>query len=259
MNTVTVLITPAIAAEFLKLNTANRPLRPSWIKALSGMMQRGEWMMTHQGIAITTDGRLIDGQHRLNAVIHAGVSVNMSVVYNCDPASFIALDGGVKRSAADHLGVSKYVVSVARMLYQMPQHGFHASPTSLQISDVLDWAGPTIDEAMIYASSHDIRCSTSIRLALTVHLMARRRDVLPAYEAFRDLQFDVMTASMQALARQIIDGKTSASARPFDLAARTYRALHPENWSARNIYIRDINVPIREMMADVERFRRLQA
>ncbi|HEV8193129.1 MAG TPA: hypothetical protein VGP82_16835, partial [Ktedonobacterales bacterium] len=61
-------ITPALARELLKRNTNNRALRPAHVDMLRGTMQRGEWQVTHQGLAFADDGELLDGQHRLEAL-----------------------------------------------------------------------------------------------------------------------------------------------------------------------------------------------
>jgi hypothetical protein len=100
-------ITPDKAVEYLKKNTANRALRPTWVKTLAFSMRRGDWRLSHQGIAFSTAGDLLDGQHRLAAVIESGVSVEMTVARGVDPAAFISMDLGAKRSVADLLHISK--------------------------------------------------------------------------------------------------------------------------------------------------------
>ncbi|GGQ53922.1 hypothetical protein GCM10010195_06630 [Kitasatospora griseola] len=64
---------------------------------------RGEWKLTHQGIAFDENGALVDGQHRLHAIIEANVSVKMLVVYGLSEDVFPVLDSGKSRSAADAL------------------------------------------------------------------------------------------------------------------------------------------------------------
>jgi hypothetical protein len=64
-------ISPDKAVEMLAANTANRPLARSTVQAFAEAMRRGDWLVTHQGIAFDTTGALVDGQHRLAAVIEA--------------------------------------------------------------------------------------------------------------------------------------------------------------------------------------------
>jgi len=65
-------ITPTKAAEYLEANTSNRPLSSATVKSFAEAMSRGDWMVTHQGIAFSAAGVLVDGQHRLAAIVEPG-------------------------------------------------------------------------------------------------------------------------------------------------------------------------------------------
>ena len=58
-----VKITPSIAAKMLTYNNGNRSTSPTQVRAMSAKMKRGDWVVTHQGVAFAMSGRLIDGQH----------------------------------------------------------------------------------------------------------------------------------------------------------------------------------------------------
>ena len=68
MRSRTVTITPKRAAEMLEHNGHNRPLTRTRVREFAEAMKRGDWQLTHQGIAFDTDGQLKDGQHRLAAM-----------------------------------------------------------------------------------------------------------------------------------------------------------------------------------------------
>lgn len=73
-------ITPGFAKDVLATkNTNNRRREPKREKAFADLMRRGEFMLTHQGIAFDEDGVLIDGQTRLAAVVDYGQPVQMMV------------------------------------------------------------------------------------------------------------------------------------------------------------------------------------
>jgi len=114
-------ITPELACEYLEKNTNNRTIRSGRINELSGAMLRGEWMLTHQGIAFAKNGELIDGQHRLLAVVKSGVTVEMMVTRGCAPETFKALDLHSKRTASDIFHVTKEYAAalgfIARCVY----------------------------------------------------------------------------------------------------------------------------------------------
>lgn len=50
------LVTPALAREWLKLNTRNRPIRQAAVADLAKAIERGEWKVTHQGIGFDENG-----------------------------------------------------------------------------------------------------------------------------------------------------------------------------------------------------------
>ena len=98
-------ITPAKAAEMLAANSTNRPLSRTVVRSFAEAMRRGEWVITHQGIAFDTSGVLVDGQHRLAAIIDADLPVDMTVFTEVDEGTFDVLDTGKRRNAADVLAI----------------------------------------------------------------------------------------------------------------------------------------------------------
>src|SRR5437588_1496250 len=111
-------ITPKKAQEYLEPNTANRPLATHTVKDFAGAMRRGEWRVTHQGIAFDTAGALVDGQHRLAAIVEADVPVEITVFTEVPDGAFDVLDTGKRRNAADVLAIEgeKSAVMLAAMV-----------------------------------------------------------------------------------------------------------------------------------------------
>lgn len=100
----TCAVTPQQAEEWLAKNADyQRKLRGSFVDKYARDMINGQWQLTHQGIAFDTNGRLIDGQHRLAAVVKAGVSVKMLVVRDSPSKAYDHLDLGCGRTAVDVL------------------------------------------------------------------------------------------------------------------------------------------------------------
>jgi hypothetical protein len=111
-------ITPKKAAEYLSRNTANRPLSARTVREFAQAIQRGEWRVTHQGIAFDTTGALVDGQHRLAAIVEADVPVEVTVFTEVPEGAFDVLDTGKRRNAADVLAIEgeKSAVTLAAMV-----------------------------------------------------------------------------------------------------------------------------------------------
>lgn len=105
METKIVTMTPEWASQILKQNTHNRPLSKQRVSLCAGLIAAGKWKVTHQGVAIDSNNVLQDGQHRLQAIVQAGVPVQIMMSTGCDPSNFDVIDSGKKRTAADVLGL----------------------------------------------------------------------------------------------------------------------------------------------------------
>jgi len=100
-------IDPSLAALLLTGNVRNRKISKGHVDALVRDMLTGGWRLTHQGIALDRVGRLLDGQHRLSAIVKSGCTIQMSVTYNADPEAFRAVDVGHRsRTVADVYGMA---------------------------------------------------------------------------------------------------------------------------------------------------------
>ena len=86
-------------------NTNNRKVSDNYVHRLARDMTAGKWRLTHAGIAFAPDGILLDGQHRLWAIVESGVPVEMIVWRNIDPEAMMAIDCGKTRSMADILNI----------------------------------------------------------------------------------------------------------------------------------------------------------
>jgi len=103
-----VTIDPDTARDWLARNAANRNLRDAQVAKYAGDMTAGRWELTGAAIQFAADGRLLDGQHRLAAVVKANVTVAMFVVRGLPPSSQAYMDTGAKRTVADQLGIAGY-------------------------------------------------------------------------------------------------------------------------------------------------------
>jgi hypothetical protein len=105
-------VTPAMAERWLKNNFRNRPMREDTVIAYARDMKNGVWVLTHQGIAFNDQDHLIDGQHRLRAIILSGCTVSMMVTFGLpskidgkEATTMDAVDRGATRSIGDQLTI----------------------------------------------------------------------------------------------------------------------------------------------------------
>ena len=108
-------VTPEYAKQLLGRNDINRSLSDRWVSFYSQQMREGEWRDTTDTIKLAPDGTVLDGQHRLSAVVAYGKPVWMWLAFNVDRDSFTVLDTGRRRSAADVVAIAghKYATGLS--------------------------------------------------------------------------------------------------------------------------------------------------
>ena len=114
MKTEIVNVTPTMAAEWLAKSKINRNIREPVVTAYAEAMRRGAWFVTDAGIGFSEGGELVNGHHRLNAVVKADVPVKMLVVRGIDPEAKGAIDCGVYRTLNDRLKMFSGADNIAR-------------------------------------------------------------------------------------------------------------------------------------------------
>lgn len=123
-----VTITPKKANELLERNWHNRRINFRLVEQFAADMRAGNWQINGEAIKISFDGLLLDGQHRLHAVIESDMSVQMLVITGLPADSQETMDQGRPRSFADVLklrGEHDYCVlsTAVRIVYLMGRDG----------------------------------------------------------------------------------------------------------------------------------------
>jgi hypothetical protein len=103
-----VLITPEIAADYLSKMKKNRNVKMRHIQELIQMLRQGEWMLNGETIKFDANGHLVDGQHRLHAILQSGIAAESLVVFGIDPRAFSTIDIGKIRTFGDLAGLLGY-------------------------------------------------------------------------------------------------------------------------------------------------------
>lgn len=108
-----VTITPDVACALLDLNRNNRPLTPARLARYAEDMAAGRWNPRNaQTISLNVAGDLDNGQHRLNAIVKAGVAVPTLLVVGNTKDAFESIDKGKNRTEGDTLAVAQVAYSV---------------------------------------------------------------------------------------------------------------------------------------------------
>lgn len=154
-------ISPTIAAEMLATNaTNNRRKSRTLIRQYARDMSDGHWEITGEAIKFDTNGRLIDGQHRLTAVIQSGATVKMAVITGLEPHVMHVIDTGKSRTGADALTISgeienaNVVAALARKII-----GYQAGQTEVFKTKKISIRGVSITNRDILG----LVCSTDLQ------------------------------------------------------------------------------------------------
>lgn len=115
-----ITVTPGMAKCWLEHRNLerNRNYSHNIASRYAADMRAGRWKTTHQGPAFDWDEFLLDGQHRLGAVVLNGTAIDMYVTVGWDPAVFDVLDSGQRRTAHQMINHphSRVMTSAARFL-----------------------------------------------------------------------------------------------------------------------------------------------
>lgn len=147
-------ITPTMAREMLKANTANRAIRRGHVEGLARDIEQGNYKLNAESIKFDKDGVLLDGQHRLSAIVKANKAVDSVVVRGLDPDVKVTIDTGKKRNFGDVLrleGAKEAAKLAAATRYaqqsQFPSMGSTVNPTQSELAEFLE-AYPYLTEAV---------------------------------------------------------------------------------------------------------------
>ncbi len=122
-----VTITPDLAKQWIKAaKVRNRRLRDDYVAKLAEAMRRGEFQFNGDAIRWSKSNIILDGQHRLEAIIRSGVSVQQIVVRGLDDDSQVTMDRQNKRTLGHHLDImgetnSKTLTAAVNMAWQWDQ------------------------------------------------------------------------------------------------------------------------------------------
>lgn len=96
-------IDPDMARRMLSRNKINRTLRAEKVDTYARDMAAGRWTIDTNAICTDPDGYLLNGQHRLHAVIKSGATILFSVMRNVPRNAMKNMDTGAGRTPGDTL------------------------------------------------------------------------------------------------------------------------------------------------------------
>jgi hypothetical protein len=100
-------VTPEMAKCYLESNFSHqRSLGINHVNHLAQQMANDQWQMNGEPIIFDRINCLIDGQHRMHAIIKYGKPVQMAVIRGVDAESFMTINRGRTRTGGDLFAIN---------------------------------------------------------------------------------------------------------------------------------------------------------
>lgn len=133
-----------LAENILETRAPNRPIRDSVVQKYANDMKKQHWLRNGQTIKFDRFGRLLDGQHRLWAVIMNDHAQDFTVVLGLEPEAMATVDTGIPRSFADVIAINgtqnaRQVSSVMRIIwsYESGDWQTNKTPSHLDLAGIM--------------------------------------------------------------------------------------------------------------------------
>jgi hypothetical protein len=179
------LVTPERAREWLASLPEQRPLRPMKVEQHKRAMRSGEWWPKAKPLMLDKEGRLIEGMHRLRALVETGLPQWFVVYRGVDSAMFMDVDDGQAIKTLNDVLIAKGVArGTSAMAAQVVRMAWRAS----QGHSVLDDRHQPRNRegwALFAQNRHPIE--ESVRLARGCERVLRGAGLL-AYHFFRNIE-----------------------------------------------------------------------
>lgn len=215
-------MTPALAAKLLEGNSKNRNISPRRVDALAAQIAQGEWVLDGSPVRVAASGRLLDGQHRLHAIVQAGATIRMHLATGVDERAQLVIDTGKPRTFSDYLrlvGESQVSASasVTRLLMNYETGNLAKGtfrlffPSTSQLWAFFDKERERIIEGVSHARAarEHVRLSLSTLAVAYAVLSAIERD--DADELYAELSKDKVATHPVRLLSRWADGRNASS------------------------------------------------
>lgn len=186
-----VLVTPAMAQEWLARNTHNRKMNKKKVSRYAHAMRQGRWFLHHQGIAFDSLARLADDQHRLQAIVESETSQPFLVTDGVPSKSLLVIDVDDHRRALDNFQIegasfprerasrSRFILHIER-----PSGGTGGGLSNvpyLELKDISKFYSEGLEWSFSVAPRTRPITGTSPILATMAYCYPKNRDLIAAF------------------------------------------------------------------------------
>ena len=211
-------ITPQQASAILTTaNHKNRTIKPATVEQYTRAMQSGDWKISDSIIGFDESGRLVNGQHRLSALVKSGTTQHFFVARGLPASAVATFDQGRNRTASDTLRFNGLDYPRSFIEWTRAVENYRAGAnTKLSVAELVRQIGER-ELALTFVADHTTR---TIKGVTSAPVMAA---VVLSYESVSD---EVLSSFIQ----QLVSG-FDANGDSNVLIARFARALLAEGGS----------------------------
>jgi len=223
IKTSIVTVTPVMANAMLCHNTGNRTVREPNVQKYIKLLTNKEWKLTHQGIAFDVNGKLIDGQHRLMAIVRSGISAEMMVTHGLPTDSEQGMDQGARRSAADLLHETPKIAELINLAARLLTG--ESSPTPATLQKIRPAILPFGEKIMAeYGGNTTFFASAPMKLAAVARMIFDKDEgyILKTYGDLCRSNLDYLPPIGHALVKAHLKGRTNTTNKQETMAAGLY-------------------------------------
>lgn len=204
-------VTPEIARRLIETsNRDNRKIKPNVVKKYAKIMSNGHWKFSPETISISKSGRLLNGQHRMLAVIESGVTCRFLFATGFDDEVFSVLDRGAVRTRADALKMDKKLAECAALVCRLGAAGRTNLITDAEVSYAADCIEDTHADLMEFCNTSARVFSTApFRLAAVARVISGE-DMGYVFDLYRNLVLshtEVLPPIGHAAVRAVFTGR----------------------------------------------------
>lgn len=245
-------VTPEMAARWLEKNDVNRKLREHRCAFLARAIEDGKWVTTHQGIAFARSGRLLDGQHRLRAIILANTAVDVWVARNVPEEAFAVMDAGLPRKMYERLSSDPRRTMIATTLFRTV--GPSRVPHEYEVDLLLEVLAPSfrvVDQirgAMkaTKLTKASVTSAVVLRIADEAEGSDRQLHMLNSYQQYLAGDIKASPKVITSLYRQVLEGSAGGGQSSTEFFARAWYAFDRANEEVGKIQMKDTSTPLAE-------------